>query len=901
MTISELRTIEDLEVGDQITTEYCLNGQGQGLTYELKTKLSVGYTDNKGTLIIGNNSYVWQAIGLTYLTPEMFYTTDEDGTTNVGMIEGLPTPNPLAEAGIPKYTRQDYLDARTNIEAISATMDAAEDMNINAVILTKKGEFAITYFTNVNIHARNGVKFNLNTNKLKVIYDSDNYSPYEDIGLPTWEAKQGYTPQKTIVNISGKNTEVFNGELEGIASERTYLNTDGVKGEEWQEWTFCLAFNYYDLSGAYAAKYCHAHHLNMHHGEGDNVRLGYSEFNMPSLSVVNLSNDLTWEVGGLDNSGNDVVSTTDLRSIGIYDLGITEEQAYSEDVLFKLRTSTGDGNIMTLLSNKTIELIFFDKNDVSLGKKYLRVHDVWKFPKEARGIKIVVRDDTDVDKDFAAQLKISTEIAMFNKLSYNDIGFGHRGGVFLGGNYAIIEHNYLFHNGGLGGQVEYDYAWVKEYPDPTNYAISMEDEVGAGATITNNLIEASFHGILLEGLDYIVNDNTFLDIRYALLDFKAINLEFRGNKAFNVTYNASGGLTLHQGQESGVINIVGNNMPQTILRPHNTNSEIFLSGNKWLRTPDIYYFDSPNIHDDGSNVSVEFSHIKGGTSTSDTGEKYIISEANSKMNPYIKYVGCFQVSPMDNGVYFDNDFITWKKYTDLGLYSSLRRRMSDFSTKFTFIRGKSIDTYLSQYRANNVDVDNVYTNIFKSKEFEFNSLDYLLETLSQTITASQVVVFEECKFIFNEPITYTILSQIGSVDSLDLRFINCEFESNDIAINLVLKSAGYAKINYTLSNCTFSDNITVIDIADFNIGTIIDLSNAETLMLNMSAAESGEAYTFVNETVGGKARSFINTVNIPVITGGTLRTKGDAWVTATDMYMYVEYNGVDVEYWFELK
>ena len=46
----------------------------------------------------------------------------------------------------------------------------------------------------------------------------------------------------------------------------------------------------------------------------------------------------------------------------------------------------------------------------------------------------------------------------------------------------------------------------------------------------------------------------------------------------------------------------------------------------------------------------------------------------------------------------------------------------------------------------------------------------------------------------------------------------------------------------------------------------------------------------------------INTVaSAPTVTGGTQRTsKGDAWVTATDMYMYVEYDGVNVEYWFEV-
>ena len=79
---------------------------------------------------------------------------------------------------------------------------------------------------------------------------------------------------------------------------------------------------------------------------------------------------------------------------------------------------------------------------------------------------------------------------------------------------------------------------------------------------------------------------------------------------------------------------------------------------------------------------------------------------------------------------------------------------------------------------------------------------------------------------------------------------------------------------------------------------VIKLDNWEGREYFMGAASALTTYTYQDETLKGKARHLINAPSEPTITGAT-KINGDTFQANTDMYMFTEYNGVEVQYKFE--
>ena len=63
------------------------------------------------------------------------------------------------------------------------------------------------------------------------------------------------------------------------------------------------------------------------------------------------------------------------------------------------------------------------------------------------------------------------------------------------------------------------------------------------------------------------------------------------------------------------------------------------------------------------------------------------------------------------------------------------------------------------------------------------------------------------------------------------------------------------------------------------------------------AAKSLTTYTTTGTTLGAYSQVLINTTSEPTVTGGT-KISGSDWVTGTNMYMIVTYNGTRVEFFF---
>lgn len=80
-------------------------------------------------------------------------------------------------------------------------------------------------------------------------------------------------------------------------------------------------------------------------------------------------------------------------------------------------------------------------------------------------------------------------------------------------------------------------------------------------------------------------------------------------------------------------------------------------------------------------------------------------------------------------------------------------------------------------------------------------------------------------------------------------------------------------------------------------GTVISLANNVGNFCNMGAANSNTTFTVTGAVTGGMARVLINTTSQPTVTGGTLE-QGASWVTGTDMYLDVYYDGATTKYYF---
>lgn len=80
-------------------------------------------------------------------------------------------------------------------------------------------------------------------------------------------------------------------------------------------------------------------------------------------------------------------------------------------------------------------------------------------------------------------------------------------------------------------------------------------------------------------------------------------------------------------------------------------------------------------------------------------------------------------------------------------------------------------------------------------------------------------------------------------------------------------------------------------------GVALVLDNAVGKYYNMASANAGTTYTFSGATVGGWAKSLINTTTEPTVTGAT-KIAGATWVTGTDMYLVVVHNGTATQYFF---
>ena len=131
--------------------------------------------------------------------------------------------------------------------------------------------------------------------------------------------------------------------------------------------------------------------------------------------------------------------------------------------------------------------------------------------------------------------------------------------------------------------------------------------------------------------------------------------------------------------------------------------------------------------------------------------------------------------------------------------------------------------------------------------------------------------------------------------------------SNQVAVtNMGFHIYGDFSTNSYIQNQNNDLSITVTrflstagSVKVLDTGTVIALNNSAGNICNMASANTATSYTTLSPTLSGYSRILINAASEPVITGATKIT-GSAFAASTDMYMTVWYNGVTVEFWFEV-
>ncbi|MCQ6278880.1 right-handed parallel beta-helix repeat-containing protein [Bacillus sp. EB600] len=390
--------------------------------------------------------------------------------SNWGITQGIPSK---------PYTIDNYKMANNNVSGINNALSWAYQNGYDYVVLPK-GSYAICYPNPINTQPNMTIDFNYST--LKVIYDSDNRSPYDNTGNPIYKfggnSIQCTTPQTHIINLI----------LIGDRIDRSWSNSS----ERSTESTYGVIF------GA-GAHYSTIRNCNISYYMGDAISLSYSPYNSFSIGKT--------EFGGLDNTtGAPTTGTTSntVRSVNFiqFPSGITSFSMIG--LGYAPATSIPSG---------TFNVYFYKTDNSFIMKKVnVRTRDIIQIPKNATQLKLTWEGNGTVDDGLLPNnppywaILIKNGVADHVMVENNEIHRCHRGGLTLGTNNALIRNNY-FHDTGAPDGMDID--GLPQFPDFTRYAINTEDNVGQNCHIVENIFDNSRIAIALRGEYNEVSSNEF--------------------------------------------------------------------------------------------------------------------------------------------------------------------------------------------------------------------------------------------------------------------------------------------------------------------------------------------------------------------------------------------------------
>ncbi|MDQ0242575.1 parallel beta-helix repeat protein [Bacillus fengqiuensis] len=483
--------------------------------------------------------------------------------------------------GLPSkpYTDADYIMADKNIQGINNALQYAYNNGYTQILLPR-GQYALCYPREIKMVSN--MTFDLNGSTLKVIYDSDRKSPFDNRTTTDYYNFKG----NSIVFDNVTNAHLVGGTIIGCRDDRSFSN---ATAERRMEHTYGVVFQK-------STKYSSIKHCIVRDYMGDNVT--FSSSAIRELAEFNLNLTLN----SLDYTSGQIVPSTNTLTSGYINI--------PTDASFSSFQIAGAGYTrLTALVNKDVDVFFYKADNTFIGVlKKKKIYTDISIPLGAAKMRMLFFNETNPSKNLQITLKFGL-IPHHNSVEYNEIYNGHRGGISLGGSYNVVQHNTIRDNG-KGSNSFLDGKPI--FSDPTRYAINQEDSYGDNCVIRNNLIYGSNHGILAGCYSIQIENNHIYN-----MDSIGINLYslLYANVRGNVIYNCATTIGLMNSNfGNAYVNISENSINGGNMSFHTNNSyQVNVIDNNFIDIPNINMGIS-NINNTFRNNRIKYTNISGAPS-----------------------------------------------------------------------------------------------------------------------------------------------------------------------------------------------------------------------------------------------------------------------------------------------
>jgi parallel beta-helix repeat protein len=492
---------------------------------------------NNDTLSYDSTTLKWLPKALTTVGEATGVSTYTIELSRWGITQGIPSK---------PYSIANYTTADANIQGINNALQYAYTKGYTEVVFPR-GQYAICYPKEITMISN--LMLNLNGSTLKVIYDSDNKSPFDTRTTTDYYKFIG----NSIVFNNVENSHLVGGTIIGCRDDRSFSNSAEIA--DWG--TYGVVFKR-------GASYCTVRNCTTRDYMGDNITVSSDSVR----SIVEFSQGLT--LNGLDyTTGHPTVSSNNL---------ITKYLTLPTDAVYSSMAVTGTGSSrQTNLTTKEFDLFFYGANNAFIGvAKVRKIYTAISIPVNAVSYRIMFYNETDISKYMQITVNYGS-LPHHNVIEYNTVYNGFRGGISLGGSYNIIQHNVIRDNGKNSN------TWLDgkpSYSDPTKYGINQEDSYGDNCVIRNNLIYGSSLGILVGCYSTLIEGNHLYNI-----DANAINLYALSHATVrnNYIYNCGGSIgTMTAILENASINITGNRIFGGVTILNGTGYQVSITDNTFV-------------------------------------------------------------------------------------------------------------------------------------------------------------------------------------------------------------------------------------------------------------------------------------------------------------------------------
>ncbi|MFB5197829.1 right-handed parallel beta-helix repeat-containing protein [Neobacillus sp. KR4-4] len=712
--------------------------------------------------------------------------------------------------GIPNkpYTAADYLMADTNIQGINNAIQFAYNNGYNGVLMPK-GQYALCYPREIKMVSN--MTFDLNGSTLKVIYDSDRKSPFDNRTTTDYYNFTG----NSIVFENVMHAHLINGTIIGCRDDRSFLNVTAERRVE----------NSYGVVFRKSTKYSSINNCIVRDYMGDNITFTSSAIRELAEFNMNLT------LNSLDYSTGQLISSTNSLTTGFINI--------PTDAVFSSFLIAGAGfTRLTALINKDVDVFFYKPDNSYIGVlKKRKIYTDISIPLNAAKMRMVFSGETNPSKNLQITLKFGL-IPHHNVVEYNEVYNGHRGGISLGGSYNVVQHNVIRDNG-KGSNSFLDGKPI--FSDPTRYAINQEDSYGDNCVIKNNLIYGSNHGILAGCYSIQIENNHIYNIDSIGINlYSLLSANIRGNIIYNCA-TSIGLMTSNFG--NSYVNITENSITGGNLSFSANNSyQINVSDNNFVDVTNIHMGTS-NINNTFRNNRIKYATISGTPAITASKIENCILDSTSVRDLTLKVykqIGCT----------FNNLKITIQTLNGTTKSEKVSIENCDFynSTLINLIlstKDRQLFITKSRFTDTIIKAGNINTSGFTATilleecELIANTISYLFAT--DFNQPSGLIKLERCTIeIANSNFSHLIHHEktvIRDVFTFFVKQSDLKYTGNT-PLNLIYYNSINPMIQFISSDNTF----TKINLPSEDTGTFVGYDIDDTYKINLTLQDNGDGY-----------------------------------------------------------